>query len=273
MSTYEVPETLVEHRALWASHCQRRKGKAFIFRHLAADGGALAHHRLRNTHALPNRIDLPGVIKAGVLTGTAGGLVLEDIGSQSLKSFLSLVKKLSLKRPLDLAVGLDPILTGLHRQRVVHKKINPVHGVVKAANCGSSAAICAACLPPLCQDCGNPFYICNDAALALHQARDKSSLLESLDHCFTEQAFTAFQRELIAMWNGETHVQANAVVETLDGDPIDVTVNWFVSPHSARTYDRVVVSLVDIRERKRMERQLLEAHAVLEDRMAAAFSN
>ena len=107
----------------------------------------------------------------------------------------------------------------------------------------------------------------NDSTLALHRARDKSALLESLDRTFTEQSLTAFQRELIAIWNGETHVQVDAVVKTLDGEPVDVSVNWSVSPDSKGTYDRVIVSLVDISEQKRMEQQLRESHAVLERRV------
>jgi len=107
----------------------------------------------------------------------------------------------------------------------------------------------------------------NDTTLALHRARDKSALLESLDCTFTEQSLTAFRRELLAIWNGETHLQVDAVVKTLDGDSIDVTVTWSVTPDSERTYDRVIVSLIDISERKRMEEQLRESHAALECRV------
>jgi PAS domain-containing protein len=107
----------------------------------------------------------------------------------------------------------------------------------------------------------------NDTTLALHRARDKSALLESLDRTFTEQSLTAFRRELLAIWNGETHLQVDAVVKTLDGDSIDVTVTWSVTPDSERTYDRVIVSLIDISERKRMEEQLRESHAALECRV------
>ena len=107
----------------------------------------------------------------------------------------------------------------------------------------------------------------NDTTLALHRARDKSALLESLDRTFTEQSLTAFRRELLAIWNGETHLQVDAAVKTLDGDSIDVTVTWSVTPDSERTYDRVIVSLIDISERKRMEEQLRESHAALECRV------
>lgn len=109
----------------------------------------------------------------------------------------------------------------------------------------------------------------NDAALALHRASDKASLLGSLDRTFTEQSLAAFQQELIAIWKGETRVQVDAVVKTLDGDLIDVTVNWSASPDSERSYDRVIVSLVDIGGRKRMEKELRKAHAVLERRVRA----
>jgi PAS domain-containing protein len=107
----------------------------------------------------------------------------------------------------------------------------------------------------------------NNAALTLYRARDKFSLQESLCQTFTEQYFTAFQQELTAIWKGKTHVRSDAVVKTLDGYPVDVTVDWSVLPDRTKTYDRVVVSLVDISEYKRMEEQFRKAHAVLERRM------
>ena len=126
-----------------------------------------------------------------------------------------------------------------------------------------------ACHPEVVAQCAKLVRVVdvNDSTLALHRARDKSALLESLDCTFTDQSLTAFQRELIAIWNGETHMQVDTVVKTLDGDSVDVSVNWSVSPDSERPYDRVVVSLVDISERKRMEEQLRESQAVLERRV------
>ena len=99
----------------------------------------------------------------------------------------------------------------------------------------------------------------NQAALHLHGARSKAELFAGLVNTFTPESFATFRRELVCLWNGETGMVENAVVKTLAGEPRQVTVYFSVCPGHERTLARVIVSLVDITERKRAEEKALRS--------------
>jgi PAS domain S-box-containing protein len=96
----------------------------------------------------------------------------------------------------------------------------------------------------------------NRAALALHGAAKKEELLAGLANTFTPESFDSFRRELVCLWNGGTRMTRDAVVRTLAGDLRDVTVYFAVCPGHEETLSKVVVSLVNVTERKRAEETL-----------------
>lgn len=104
----------------------------------------------------------------------------------------------------------------------------------------------------------------NKAALALHGARTKDELLAGLDCMLTTRSFEAFRHELACVWNGATHLTLDAVIRTLAGDARDVTVYFSVCPGYEDSLARVVVSTVDITERKRAEDALLKLSSAIE---------
>ncbi len=113
----------------------------------------------------------------------------------------------------------------------------------------------------------------NQAAMELHRAPDKQTLLEGLTRTFTPEFYETFKHQLLAIWNGQTRMVQDAVVATLDGEQRFVTVNWSVSPGHEKSLSRVLVSLIDITDKKRAEekikRQLAELqtwHDVMLDR-------
>ena len=93
----------------------------------------------------------------------------------------------------------------------------------------------------------------NRAALDLHEAADKAELLTGLVQTFTPESFEAFRQELVCLWHGETKMTTDAVVKTLAGKRRNVTVYFSVCPGHEQTLSKVLVSLVDITERKRNE--------------------
>ena len=97
----------------------------------------------------------------------------------------------------------------------------------------------------------------NHAALALHGAASKEELLAGLVNTFTPESFHTFQQELVCLWNGGTEVTLDAVVKTLAGEPRNVTVYFSVSPGYEETLAKVIVSLVDITERRKAEQERL----------------
>ena len=99
----------------------------------------------------------------------------------------------------------------------------------------------------------------NQAALALHAAASKEELMVGLNDTFTEESFDAFRKELMCLWNGVTEITIDSIVKTLVGDLRNVTVNFSVCPGYEESFSRVLVSLPNITERKRMEQALRTA--------------
>jgi PAS domain S-box-containing protein len=93
----------------------------------------------------------------------------------------------------------------------------------------------------------------NRAALDLHGAADKAELMAGLAQTFTPASLATFRRELVCLWHGGTRMIADAVVKTLAGEPRQVSVYFSVVPGYEETLSKIIVSLVDITERKRNE--------------------
>jgi len=102
----------------------------------------------------------------------------------------------------------------------------------------------------------------NQASLQLFKAQDKAELLSSLEQIFTPETHAAFIEELIIIAAEETRFAAETVMRTLQGERINV---WFsISfPPPSEPYDRVLVSLLDISDRKRTEAALRESEGQL----------
>jgi PAS domain S-box-containing protein len=122
--------------------------------------------------------------------------------------------------------------------------------------------------PDTMRKCAESVHIVdvNQATLALHGATSKEELLDGLVQTFTPQSFAVFRRELIRLWNGGTEMREDAVVQTLTGEQRDVSVYFSVCPGHEKNLSKVIVSLVNISERKQaeqeretMQEQLLQA--------------
>ena len=117
--------------------------------------------------------------------------------------------------------------------------------------------------PEVVQRCAGAVRIVdvNRAAVTLHRAPSKEALLAGLLETFTPESFETFRKELLALWEGKTELVSDAVVRTLDGERRDVTVHFAVSPGHEGTLSRVLVSLVDVTDRRRAEEALRESEA------------
>jgi PAS domain S-box-containing protein len=111
----------------------------------------------------------------------------------------------------------------------------------------------------------------NLAALALYAAENREELLAGLSKTFTPESFDTFQQELVCLWNGKTELTRDAVVKTLAGDLRNVTVYFSVCPGYEGTLSKVLVSLTDITEHKRAERNIALLSFALNNVRDAAF--
>lgn len=103
----------------------------------------------------------------------------------------------------------------------------------------------------------------NQATLALHGADDKDTLLGYLGDTFVEASYDALRAEMVAICRGEVHLQMEATVKTLRGVERQVVLGWSVSPGYEETYGRVLVTMLDITERKHAETMATENEARL----------
>ncbi len=99
----------------------------------------------------------------------------------------------------------------------------------------------------------------NNAALMLHGAANKEELLKSLNNVFTPESLETFRQGLVCLWNKEITMSQDAVVMTLSGELRYVTVSFAVCPGFEETWSKILVSTVDITERKRAEEKVLHS--------------
>ncbi|MEP7356143.1 MAG: response regulator [Anaerolineales bacterium] len=93
----------------------------------------------------------------------------------------------------------------------------------------------------------------NRATLELLDAPDPTGLLGGLATTLISESRAVFQAELLAIASGLSRLKMDATVQTRAGQRRDVTMYWSVVPGYEQNYSRVLVSLVDITDRKRAE--------------------
>ncbi len=103
----------------------------------------------------------------------------------------------------------------------------------------------------------------NKRTVEIYRAAGKEQLLAELSQVLGKESFTVFTEELVAIAEGRTSFAAEDINTTLTGVPINILLRWNVTPGNEKTYARVLVSVVDITQQKRIEEQIrLLAHAV-----------
>jgi len=105
----------------------------------------------------------------------------------------------------------------------------------------------------------------NEKTLEIFDATSKEHLLANLGLVFRDQMGLHFRDELIDMWEGRLKYSREGINYSLNGEPINIHLQWAVLPGHEETLTRVIVSLIDITEQKESERYLryLGTHDVL----------
>ncbi len=113
----------------------------------------------------------------------------------------------------------------------------------------------------------------NRRTLEMFRAPDKATLLGCLDQVFRDEMRTPFTEQLIDLWNGKLMQQREVVNYGLDGQLINVLLQFSVLPGAEADWSLVQVALIDITARKKAEAYLeyLGKHDVLTQLRNRAF--
>lgn len=98
----------------------------------------------------------------------------------------------------------------------------------------------------------------NKATLSLLEASDKNEVLGNLESFFTDRGLEVFRDALVALAEGRRRYEAESLHHTLRGKPIHVALSLAVAPGCEETQSLVVVSMLDVTERKRAEQAVLQ---------------
>jgi len=96
----------------------------------------------------------------------------------------------------------------------------------------------------------------NKAALKLYGAKTKSDLITNLGKVFTKTTLDVLVGEFSSLLEGKTLFEAEFKSRTLKGAVNDVLLKVSVPDEYKYTFERVIVTMQDISERKRLERHL-----------------
>jgi signal transduction histidine kinase/CheY-like chemotaxis protein len=95
----------------------------------------------------------------------------------------------------------------------------------------------------------------NETSIQMFEAQNKAQLLSSLSQIFLPETTEIFIEELVAIATAQTSLAGETVLHTLEGKRLNVLLT-VTFPPTGESYDRVIVTLVDISDRKRAELQL-----------------
>jgi PAS domain S-box-containing protein len=108
------------------------------------------------------------------------------------------------------------------------------------------------------------FVDANRPALRLLGVETRQELLDNLDRLSDPRILHDSLCELVAMHRGETRVRFETRTRNVRGEELDLVINWLVQPGREEDARSVLVSVHDVTEQKRIERELRDLERQLE---------
>jgi len=96
----------------------------------------------------------------------------------------------------------------------------------------------------------------NQATIELFDAKDEADLIRGFPQTFDEDALSVFREGLIHLAEGGLKFESELVQRTLAGEKKHVVMHFTVAPGFEASLGKVLVSILDITERKRAEEAL-----------------
>ena len=99
----------------------------------------------------------------------------------------------------------------------------------------------------------------NQTSVILFETASKESIPTDLSLYFDEDSISVFKKELIAFSEGKTHFESEIPVYIPSGKKKNFLLNMSVVPGYEETLSKVIVSFIDITERREDEKKLMES--------------
>ena len=94
----------------------------------------------------------------------------------------------------------------------------------------------------------------NPATIEMYEAQSKEDLIRNLNNVFTEESLEVFKEQLLTFYKGSTLFESDAITQTIKGKK-----NHIRLVVSLLSKNKVLVSITDITEHKRVEKALRES--------------
>ncbi len=104
----------------------------------------------------------------------------------------------------------------------------------------------------------------NEATLDLYHAESRTALQQKLDAVLGAKTRPALRQILLAIARGETQAQAETINYTVNGQPINVHIDWRVAPGYEETLEKCYISVKDITALKKTQATLSRINEQLE---------
>jgi PAS domain S-box-containing protein len=98
----------------------------------------------------------------------------------------------------------------------------------------------------------------NRAAVRLLRAKSKNEIYKNINLILGKQDNLSLASELVQIANGKSNFEWEGINHTVDGRPLTLNLQWSAAPGYEETLARVIVSIVDVTERRQAEDQLRE---------------
>jgi signal transduction histidine kinase/PAS domain-containing protein len=105
----------------------------------------------------------------------------------------------------------------------------------------------------------------NNSALKLYKAKNYTELIKHTDEDMTQQNLDRILNVILDLADGITNGSWEGADETLDHEAIEISLSWSVVPGHEQDYSRIIVTTIDITERKRAEEALRNSEARLRE--------
>lgn len=111
----------------------------------------------------------------------------------------------------------------------------------------------------------------NSQTLSLFEAQNKEDLFGNLSKLFSEHSLQEFKQSLLALYRGDEQYSTEGENLTLKGKKLDVLLRWSFLSKDKGLARKIIVSIVDLTDFHKTEKELFTANKIINRSPAVAF--